>query len=240
MAFGFWLLALTPSPALVVFDLAGTTVRDRGDVPAAFRAALEADGTGIDAKTISEARGSSKRESIRRILSTRYPDLERRQLEQRANAVYRVFRGTLMRSFLADADLAMPEALPVFERLRGRDIRLAINTGFDRDIADAILDATGWPPELFDAVVTADDVDEGRPSPDMILLSMESVGIRDAGHVAVVGDTRLDLEAGFNAGAEWCIGVLSGAHDRATLEQAPYTHIVDSVGDVPGLWSEST
>jgi phosphoglycolate phosphatase-like HAD superfamily hydrolase len=45
----------------------------------------------------------------------------------------------------------------------------------------------------------------------------------------------LDLEAAFNAGAAWRIGVLTGAHDRATLAQAPHTHLVASVGDVPDL-----
>jgi phosphonatase-like hydrolase len=219
-----------------VFDLAGTTVRDRGDVPAALKAALEADGGQIGETTIAVWRGASKRAAIRSILASAHPHLADRSLERRVDAVYRVFRANLMRRFLGDADLAIPEALPTFERLRDRGIDLALNTGFDRDIVDTLLEATGWPAELFSSVVTSEDVDEGRPSPDMILLSMECAGIRDAGRVAVVGDTRLDLEAGFNAGAEWCIGVLTGAHDRATLEQAPFTHIVDSVADVPTLW----
>jgi phosphoglycolate phosphatase-like HAD superfamily hydrolase len=65
---------------------------------------------------------------------------------------------------------------------------------------------------------------------------MERVGVRDAGLVAVVGDTRLDLEAGANAGVRYRIGVLSGAHDRATLERAPCTHLVESIGAVPDIW----
>jgi phosphoglycolate phosphatase-like HAD superfamily hydrolase len=52
-----------------------------------------------------------------------------------------------------------------------------------------------------------------------------------------VGDTRLDLEAGWNAGAAWRIAVLTGAHDRPTLEAAPHTHLLESVTDVPALWA---
>ena len=58
----------------------------------------------------------------------------------------------------------------------------------------------------------------------------------DAGRTAVGGDTRLDLEAARNAGVAWRIGVLTGAHDRATLAAAPHTHLLDSVRNVPSLW----
>ena len=70
----------------------------------------------------------------------------------------------------------------------------------------------------------------------MILQAMDRCGIADPARVAVVGDTRLDLEAAWNAGARWRIGVLTGAHDRATLAAAPHTHLLPSVADLPSLW----
>jgi hypothetical protein len=36
-----------------------------------------------------------------------------------------------------------------------------------------------------------------------------------------------DLEAGTNAGARAVIGVLTGAHDRATLSTAPHTDLLE-------------
>jgi phosphonatase-like hydrolase len=124
----------------------------------------------------------------------------------------------------------------VFERLHGAGIRVALNSGFDRAIVDVILAVTGWPDGLVDAVVCGDEVPAGRPSPFMIFRAMERTGVADASRVAVVGDTRLDLEAGANAGVACRIGVLTGAHDRATLERAPHTHLLESVGVVPDLW----
>jgi phosphoglycolate phosphatase-like HAD superfamily hydrolase len=53
---------------------------------------------------------------------------------------------------------------------------------------------------------------------------------------AVVGDTRLDMEAAAAAGARYRIGVLSGAHGREILEGAPCTHVVESIAAVPPLW----
>ena len=77
---------------------------------------------------------------------------------------------------------------------------------------------------------------EGRPAPYLIFHAMEAAGVVDVRRVATVGDTTLDLEAGANAGVVWNVGVLSGAHDRASLEQAPHTHILTSVAALPTLW----
>jgi phosphoglycolate phosphatase-like HAD superfamily hydrolase len=72
----------------------------------------------------------------------------------------------------------------------------------------------------------------------MILRAMERCNVDDPRRVAVVGDTRLDLEAAWHAGAAWRVGVLTGAHDRATLEAAPHTHILDAVTALPALWAQ--
>ena len=50
-----------------------------------------------------------------------------------------------------------------------------------------------------------------------------------------VGDTELDLRAGWNAGVGWNVGVLSGAHPRERLEGAPHTHLIESVASLPDL-----
>ena len=85
-----------------------------------------------------------------------------------------------------------------------------------------------------------DEVAQGRPAPFMIFRVMEKTGVVDVRRVAVVGDTTLDLEAGWNAGVGQIIGVLSGAHGIDRLNKAPHTNIVGSVADLPGLWGRST
>jgi phosphoglycolate phosphatase-like HAD superfamily hydrolase len=51
----------------------------------------------------------------------------------------------------------------------------------------------------------------------------------------VVGDTVSDLEAGNAAGAGAVIGVLSGAHDEATLSIASPTAVIADVTDLFGV-----
>jgi phosphonatase-like hydrolase len=106
-------------------------------------------------------------------------------------------------------------------------------------VVEAILAGVTWS-GLLDAWVCGDDVPRGRPAPFMIFRAMERCGAEDVRRVAVVGDTRLDLEAAWNAGAGWRIGVLTGAHDRATLATAPHTHLCEAVTAVPALWRQVT
>jgi len=49
---------------LVVFDLAGTTVEDRGQVTDAFTGALATLGLSVTPEQLSAVRGSSKRQAI--------------------------------------------------------------------------------------------------------------------------------------------------------------------------------
>lgn len=223
-------------PALVIFDLAGTTIRDRGEVPAAFASALEASGLTVDSGTIAAWRGASKREVLSRLVADQRPALADTEREALVALTYRHFCTVLTERLSRAQDLAFPDARVAFERLHAAGIRVALNSGFDRSIVDVILAVAGWPEGLVDAVVCGDEVPAGRPAPFMIFGAMERTGVADVGRVAVVGDTRLDLEAGANAGVAFRIGVLTGAHDRATLERAPYTHLLESVGVVPDLW----
>ncbi len=220
-------------PDLVVCDLAGTTVYDRGEVPAAFADALREAAVPFDAAEITTWRGASKREVIARLLGR--DGAPEPTVAERLPQVYGRFHALLADRLARAGPLSLPGVREAFERLRAAGIRIALTTGFDRLLVEQLLAAVDWAP-MLDTWVSGDDVTSGRPAPDMILLAMRRCGVADADGVAVIGDTRLDLEAAWNAGARWRVGVLSGAHDRATLATAPYTHLLDSVRDLPSLW----
>jgi len=220
----------TALPALVVFDLAGTTVRDDGQVPAAFAAALSAHGIQVTLEQIAEVRGASKKEAIRRFVPAG-PEQARRVEEAHAS-----FQTELRRRYETGGASPIDGAGNTFAWLRDRDVRIALNTGFDRTITDLLLDALGWSSGVADAVVCGDDVPHGRPAPDLILRSMERCGVEDVRKVVNVGDTVLDLLAAHRARVGLNVGVLSGAHGRAQLEASPHTHILHDVGELPSLF----
>lgn len=217
-----------PSIRLVVLDMAGTTVQDGGQVPHAFTAALATYGLHVTSAEITRVRGASKRRAIRELLEARGVRLDL------CDQVYATFREDLERRY-AETARPMPHAAETMARLRANGMRVALNTGFDRPTTMTLLEALGWSARVADAVVCGDDVEEGRPAAAMILKCMELTAITDPFRVANVGDTVMDLRAGHRAGVRFNIGVLSGAHNRATLEAEPHTHLIESVAELPDL-----
>ena len=208
---------------LVIFDLAGTTVKDEGIVPSAFSETLNSYGLSVHSKDLDRFRGASKREVLRRFTAP----------EEKGDEVYRAFCANLIEQFSAKGLREMDGASNTFHRLNKKGILIALNTGFDRQITELILTGVGWDRTLFRAVVCGDDVAQGRPAPDLILRAMEICEVRDPGSVANVGDTVLDLQAGRNAGVRFNIGVLSGAHTREQLQLQPHTHLIPSIQQLP-------
>jgi phosphonatase-like hydrolase len=216
---------------LVVFDMAGTTVRDDGQVPGAFAAALRHHGIEATAEQVRSVRGSSKREALRSFVP------EAADGSSALDEVYASFRRELAGRYSSGGVYPVPGAEAAFVALRRRGVRVALNTGFDRDTTSLLLDALGWTSGIVDAVVCGDDVPAGRPAPYLIFRAMEATGACRVRSVANIGDTALDLQAGFNAGAGWNIGVLSGAHDLETLRSAPHTHVIASVATIESVWA---
>jgi len=214
---------------LMVFDMAGTTVEDGGQVPVAFGAALAECGIDLTAEQLGSVRGASKREAIAELVA-RHAGAA---WQGRAEQVYASFVRHLEREFGAGVR-ALPGAEDAFAYLRAQGVKIALSTGFDRDIATLLLDALGWR-ETADCLVCGDDVPRGRPAPYLIFRAMEATGVDNVHAVGALGDTVLDLQAGFNAGVHLNIGTLSGAHDRAKLEREPHTHLIASVADLPAL-----
>ncbi|PZF82207.1 HAD family hydrolase [Jiangella anatolica] len=218
-----------PPWELVVFDMAGTIFSDDGLVGAAFRGGLVAAGVAGDAAlddamaTFARNRGRSKLDAFREIL----PD----EAARRANVAFERRYEELLH---AHGVTAFPGIEALFDRLRGAGVRVALTTGFAPATRQVILDALGWR-DAVDLAVSPGDAGRGRPYPDMILTAVLELGVTDMHAVAVVGDTRADLVAGWRSGAGVVAGVTTGADDRSVLQAAPHTHILDSAVDIESL-----
>jgi phosphonatase-like hydrolase len=220
--------------ALACLDMAGTTVRDDGAVEAAFDQALAAVGVSPgttrydDAhRFVRETMGWSKADVFAELLG---PEDATRATEGFAAAY---------EAIVATGEVApIPGAPAVIRGLRAHGVRVCLTTGFAPSTRDALLDALGWRGEV-DLALSPADVGRGRPAPDLVLGAMARLGVEDPGAVVVVGDTVSDLEAGTAAGARAVIGVLTGAHDRATLTAAPHTAILSDITGLPRLLEHS-
>ena len=216
--------------ALVCLDMAGTTVRDDGAVEAAFTRALEAVGITPDAPRYAEAR-----RFVNETMGWSKADVFAALLPPRDAARATTAFASAYEAIVAAGDVHPVEgAAAVLHTLRERDTRICLTTGFAPSTRDALLTTLGWT-ALVDLALSPADVGRGRPAPDLVLGAMARLGIDDPGAVVVVGDTVSDLQAGAAAGARAVIGVLTGAHDEATLAAVPHTAILPDITGLIGL-----
>ena len=224
-------LAALPTIRLVVLDVGGTIVQDRGDVPEALQSAFAKYGITVTPDEIALWRGASKREIVRHFVEERSTAKGAAGAAQGA-AVYADFNARAIEAYKDVPPIA--EAETAFRKLRRSGILLAATTGFGREIAASIFMRLGWE-KYFTAIVTSDDVAQGRPSPYMIFHAMEAARVSNVAEVIAVGDTPLDLRAGANAGVRGIVGVLSGTSKKDRLQPERHTDILSSVADLPDL-----
>jgi HAD superfamily hydrolase (TIGR01509 family) len=84
-------------------------------------------------------------------------------------------------------------------------IPMAVCSGSYRSSVVGALKAVGIA-ELFDEIITADDVTESKPAPDIYLLGMQRLGVQ-AHEVAVYEDSAIGMAAAVAAGVESIIDV---------------------------------
>jgi phosphonatase-like hydrolase len=228
---------------LVVFDIAGTTVRDRGNVGDSFIAAFHGFGFDLPREEVEKVMGYRKMEAIRMLLEKFYPGAVAGPAEggvmskpdELVAGIHSRFIDRMVAFYRGDGQLeALPHAEEVFSRLQQKGIKVALNTGFTRVVADAILQRLHWDNEhyLIDRVICSDEVPRGRPHPDMIRSLMAAFGITDPLQVLKIGDTEVDVKEGRNADCGIVVGVTTGAYTRSALEECHPDHVIDSLEEL--------
>lgn len=216
---------------LVVLDMAGTTARDDGVVELAFERA--ANRTGVASNMpwdqalgyVRDTMGQSKIDVFSHLAGG-----DRSLAERATESFEQAYAEIVQESGVA----AIDGAAELMSELRDRGIKVVLTTGFAPVTRDAILDALDWR-NLIDLALSPIDVGRGRPAPDLVLNALLRTGTSCVQAVAVLGDTESDVRSGRRAGAGLVAGVLSGAHDRATLEAAGADYVLNSVVELREL-----
>jgi len=81
----------------------------------------------------------------------------------------------------------------------------------------------------YDDLITASDVKNSRPHPDMIQLAMKKHMIQNPNEVIKVGDSITNIEEGKNAGCALSIGISTGAHNFNQLFSAQPDFIISDL-----------
>ena len=117
-----------------------------------------------------------------------------------------------------------PGALELVARLRGR-VPLALASNSPRRLVDAAL-ATAGLTDVFDVIVTSDDVARSKPAPDIYLLACQRLGVEPE-HVLALEDSSAGVAAAKAAGLS-CIAV----PQFAETDVAAADRVIDSLEEL--------
>lgn len=93
-----------------------------------------------------------------------------------------------------------PGIVDLIGSLRSRGVPLAVVTSKGSEMTARTLEVCGIA-DAFATVVTADQVERGKPDPEPVLLALERMGLSaEAARTLFVGDSPFDLRAGRAAG----------------------------------------
>ena len=216
---------------LVVFDMAGTTVKDKNYVGIAFHEAMKSYGYEVAVEEINPIMGYEKPLAIRMMLE-KHEIGKDRITDVLVNDIHSEFVERMINFYSTTNEIApLPDVEETFAALKEDGIKIALNTGFSRDIADVIIGRLGWESKI-DYLIASDEVEHGRPYPDMIRKIMAELDIDSPEKVVKVGDTEVDINEGINAGCKYVIGITTGAFTREELLPYKPTHIIDNISEV--------
>ena len=227
---------------LCVFDMAGTTVNEdnlvyktvRDSINQSLRSANHSDKQVNLDLCLEYGAGKEKSKAIYDILNTlEFSDAE---IESLTSTAFATFKDSLATAYNQDTLAEFEGMSDLFEQLKNNGRHVVLNTGYDSKTANKILTILGWSVgSQVDALVTADDVDNGRPAPDMITLAMKQFNIEDSQLVLKAGDSGIDIEEGQNAGCGLVVGVLSGAQNEQQLAKYQPDVILNKLTDLHEL-----
>ena len=216
---------------LLVLDIAGTTIDEDNVVYKTLTTAVNEHGYEVSLdRVLSTCAGMEKLEAITSLLK------EINGNEEDANLIFENFSEKLRKAY-QELDVKPIIGTEVFLlKMKAQGKKIVLNTGYTSEIAQQLLDKLKWKEDMhFDALITADDVSESRPSPEMIHLAMKKFNITEADKVLKAGDSVIDIEEGKNAGCGLTIAVLSGAQNRLELEKANPDHILNTISEAEDI-----
>lgn len=218
----------------VVFDMAGTTIDEGKTVYRCVREAVESFGYEYSLEeVIGLIGGMNKKEGIRLLMEAKAVEVA----EVDVTTAFELFLAKVEEVYRTDDSvIEKTGATGLFKFLKAHDIKVVLDTGYYRSTADILISKMAWQDEnLIDFSVTSDEVEKGRPEPQMIQKMVDHFNLGDAGQVIKVGDTRSDIEEGHNAGCLAVVGISSDQYTKQDLLDMSATHAIDELDELKAI-----
>ena len=216
------------STKMIICDMAGTTIQEKGIVHNSLYRTIKLIHPNLQKKDIKPFSGAKKREVIKFFVTK----LKMNSPEVVINNLDSEFNYFLKKEYQENPSVKLidPKLPSFFNNLREKDIKICLNTGYNKEIQQLLIDKFNMT-DFIDDYISSEEVDFGRPYPYMIHALMKRNNIFTINHVIKIGDTEMDIKEGKNAGCR-SVGVLSGAHSKEQLLTQRPDYIVDNIIDI--------
>ena len=214
---------------LIVCDMAGTTINEGGIVYKTLYNTIKGYDIFIKPDDMKNWYGVNKTEVLQHFINT---DNEYKDNETILPQMLNSFKKELKKNYFEDKSIKLidPGMPDLFNKLREKGIKIALNSGFSVDIQEALIENLNMR-DFIDGYISSESVPHGRPEPFMIQELMNRFNITNPKEVIKVGDSKNDILEGKNAGCFKSIGVLSGAENEENLKKVGADVILNSVMD---------
>ncbi len=211
----------------ILFDVGGTLVHTIEPLKVAISMAFKQNKIKVpSSEEIITQLGKSATEIIKAILPK-----ELSNFEEKAKECISLFQEIFPNKVLDEFE-AIEGVQKTLKTLKDANYRLGVITALRRVELDKLLTKF----ELisyFEVVVTADDVQNIRPSPEIINKAISLLNVQPR-EVICVGDTVNDILAAKNAGT-YVIAVLTGAQTEDVLRREQPDAIINDINALPSL-----
>jgi beta-phosphoglucomutase len=192
-----------------VFDMDGTLIDNMHVHREAWRIFLERKGLPFDEDQYHRNNTGTITEIIPRFFPQASDPAEAYRLGMEKEAVYReIYRGRIV---------PLPGLVGFLDALRTAGIHIALATAADKGNIDFTLDELGIR-DRFDALVGSEDVQRGKPHPDVYLRAADRLGLSPE-HCLAFEDSHSGIRAALDAGMR-VVG-LATTHSREELAGYP-------------------
>ena len=214
----------------MVCDMAGTVINEGGLVYKTLYETLKNNNIPVKKSDINDWHGQQKQQVISDMIDKYLP--HEMYKDDVKNYCYDEFHVCLSDAYFgahSNISLIDPELPNFFQRLQFNGVKIALNTGYERNFQRKIINHFNMN-DYVDDFISSGDVRMGRPYPYMIHRIMERNNIISVKHVAKVGDTRNDVLEGKNAGCGITIAVQTGSGSTRDFLEADM--IVDKITNI--------
>lgn len=211
---------------MIVFNISGTIVDDRDIVSRSLFNTIKKYNPTIEESDIHHIPGFNNHE----VLDFYLYNNSLCNYENSKKEIHNTFDAELLEQYKNNPNIKLvsDNIFKLFQNIRKQNIRVAINTDYNKDIQHTILQRFNLY-DSIDSYVCSDDVKLGKPYPYMIYSLMEKNKIISPKHVLKIGHTHEDIFEGYNAKCHATIGVLSGVGTTSTLRTK---FIINDVCDI--------